>query len=58
MGKPFLTGYCALVTGEKDPRNLRLAFSIAKILILEFDIADNVQVRAARKLTAYLAYVH
>lgn len=44
MGRPFLTGYCALVTGEKDPRNLRLAFSIAKILILEFDIAENVQV--------------
>lgn len=44
MGKEFLKGYTTVVTGEKDPRNLRLAFSIAKVILVEFDIQDNVEV--------------
>lgn len=44
MGKRFVSDYCRLVTGEKDPRNLRLLFSIDRIVILEFDISDNVEV--------------
>lgn len=44
MGKDFLTGYCQLVTGEKDPRNLRLAFSIERVMLMEFDISENVEV--------------
>lgn len=44
MGKDFLTGYCQLVTGEKDPRNLRLAFSIERVLLVEFDITETVEV--------------
>lgn len=44
MGKDFLTGYCQLVTGEKDPRNLRLAFSIERVLLLEFDITETLEV--------------
>ena len=45
MGKDFISGYCQLVTGEKDPRNLRLAFSIERVMLVEFDINDNVEVR-------------
>lgn len=44
MGKEFITGYCKLVTGEKDPRNLRTAFSLARVILIEFDIAEHVEV--------------
>jgi DNA repair/transcription protein MET18/MMS19 len=30
--------------GEKDPRNLLLAFSLVKIIICEFDISQHVEV--------------
>ncbi|KAF8889317.1 ARM repeat-containing protein [Infundibulicybe gibba] len=32
MGSPFITGYIALAEGEKDPRNLLVAFAIARAL--------------------------
>ncbi|CAE6417929.1 unnamed protein product [Rhizoctonia solani] len=38
----FLPGYIKLAEGEKDPRNLLLAFNIARIIALEFDITDHV----------------
>ncbi|CAE6532510.1 unnamed protein product [Rhizoctonia solani] len=38
----FLPGYIKLAEGEKDPRNLMLAFNIARIIILEFDITNHV----------------
>ncbi|KAG8691244.1 hypothetical protein FRC11_005626 [Ceratobasidium sp. 423] len=38
----FLPGYIKLAEGEKDPRNLLLAFNIARIIILEFDITNHV----------------
>lgn len=43
MGTPFLKGYASLAEGEKDPRNLKLAFSIARVLLLEFDISECVE---------------
>jgi DNA repair/transcription protein MET18/MMS19 len=54
MGKKFVSDYCRLVTGEKDPRNLRLLFSIDRIVILEFDISENVEVRPAKNFCDYL----
>lgn len=45
MGKEFLSGYTALAEGEKDPRNLLIAFAIARVILIEFDIADHVEVR-------------
>lgn len=39
MGDRFLSGYIALVDGEKDPRNLMIAFAIARVLAIEFDIS-------------------
>ena len=44
MGKEFLVGYLKIADGEKDPRNLLLAFSIGRVLLIEFDISSHVQV--------------
>ena len=39
----FLNGYIALVDGEKDPRNLMVAFSMDRVLCIEFDISKYVE---------------
>lgn len=44
LGKEFVSGYCALVEGEKDPRNLMLSFSMARVILVEFDIMETVTV--------------
>ena len=45
MGDQFLSGYIALADGEKDPRNLMIAFAIARVLALEFDISSKFEAR-------------
>ena len=47
MGDRFLSGYITLVDGEKDPRNLMIAFAIARVLAIEFDISAKFEVRSA-----------
>jgi len=47
MGDRFLSGYFALADGEKDPRNLMIAFAIARVLALEFDISNKFEARFA-----------
>lgn len=47
MGDRFLSSYITLVDGEKDPRNLMIAFSIARVLAIEFDISAKFEVRFA-----------
>ena len=44
MGKEFLDGYISLADGEKDPRNLLVAFAIARVILIEFDISAHVEV--------------
>lgn len=44
MGEVFLKGYIMLVDGEKDPRNLMLAFSIDRVICIEFDISSQIEV--------------
>lgn len=44
MGDEFLSGYIALAEGEKDPRNLLIAFAIARVILIEFNISDHVEV--------------
>ncbi|KAH9930313.1 ARM repeat-containing protein [Fomitopsis serialis] len=39
----FLSGYISLAEGEKDPRNLCIAFAIDRVLLLEFDITAHVE---------------
>ncbi|GAA5820973.1 hypothetical protein JCM3770_006154 [Rhodotorula araucariae] len=43
LGREFIGGYCTLVEGEKDPRNLMISFSIIRVILLEFDIGKNVE---------------
>ncbi|OCH91496.1 ARM repeat-containing protein [Obba rivulosa] len=43
LGKEFFSGYIALAEGEKDPRNLLLAFAIDRVLLIEFDISAHVE---------------
>ena len=45
MNEEFLAGYINLAEGEKDPRNLLLAFAIDRVLLIEFDIKHHVEVR-------------
>jgi len=47
MGKEFLVGYLNIADGEKDPRNLLLAFSIGRVLLIEFDISSHVEVSSS-----------
>lgn len=44
MAKEFVSGYLNIADGEKDPRNLLLAFSINRVLLIEFDISSHVAV--------------
>ncbi|KAH7881782.1 ARM repeat-containing protein [Phlebopus sp. FC_14] len=43
MGDQFLAGYAALASGEKDPRNLLLAFAIARVILAEFHVEKHVE---------------
>ena len=45
MGDESLVGIVDLVSGERDPRNLMLIFSILRVLMVEWDISNNVEVR-------------
>ena len=58
MGPEFVSGYINLAEGEKDPRNLLLAFAIARVLLIEFDTAKHIEVRHSTHVTdqAYIMY--
>ncbi|KAL4925479.1 MET18/MMS19 family protein [Aspergillus undulatus] len=43
MGDISLVGTVDLMTGEKDPRNLMLVFSILKVIMMEWDISNHVE---------------
>ncbi|KAG2141268.1 ARM repeat-containing protein [Suillus clintonianus] len=43
MGNTFLAGYVNLAVGEKDPRNLMLAFAIARVVLVEFDTSSHTE---------------
>ncbi|KAF8159570.1 Dos2-interacting transcription regulator of RNA-Pol-II-domain-containing protein [Crassisporium funariophilum] len=43
MGKHFVGGYISLAEGEKDPRNLMVAFAIARVILIEFDVSEHVE---------------
>ena len=56
MGDEFISGYANLVDGEKDPRNLLLAFSIDRVICIEFDISRHVEVRPTWRLFIPITY--
>ncbi|KAJ7020638.1 ARM repeat-containing protein [Mycena alexandri] len=41
MKSAFIAPYITLAEGEKDPRNLLLAFAIARVILIEFDPAAS-----------------
>ncbi|PYI03874.1 DNA repair/transcription protein [Aspergillus sclerotiicarbonarius CBS 121057] len=43
MGDESLVGIVNLMTGEKDPRNLMLVFSILKVVMVEWDISNHAE---------------
>ncbi|KAF9531685.1 RNAPII transcription regulator C-terminal-domain-containing protein [Crepidotus variabilis] len=43
MNKTFLDGYIALADGEKDPRNLMVAFAITRVILIEFDTSTHTE---------------
>lgn len=52
MGSTFLAGYVNLAVGEKDPRNLMLAFAIALVVLVEFDALAHIEVSFVYMLSA------
>lgn len=46
MGTVSLLGITDLVSGEKDPRNLMIIFSLLKVVMVEWDISDHAEARA------------
>jgi hypothetical protein len=44
MGDISLLGVVDLMTGEKDPRNLMIVFSILKVVMVEWDISNHIEV--------------
>ena len=47
MGDNFIVGFTDLVSGEKDPRNLMIIFSMIKVVIVEWDIVRHIEVRGS-----------
>ncbi|KAJ5936245.1 hypothetical protein N7454_005543 [Penicillium verhagenii] len=43
MGDDSLMGIVDLMTGEKDPRNLMMVFSILKVVMVEWDITNHAE---------------
>ncbi|KAJ7899364.1 ARM repeat-containing protein [Mycena leptocephala] len=43
MKSDFITPYVSLADGEKDPRNLLVAFAIARVILIEFDPTDHIE---------------
>lgn len=50
MGDHSLVGIVDLMTGEKDPRNLMLVFSILKVVMVEWDISNHAEVNTVNPL--------
>ncbi|OQD69118.1 hypothetical protein PENPOL_c002G08369 [Penicillium polonicum] len=43
MGDISLLGVVDIMTGEKDPRNLMIVFSILKVVMVEWDISNHIE---------------
>ncbi|KAI9869021.1 MAG: hypothetical protein M1813_002844 [Trichoglossum hirsutum] len=44
IGGDFIVGITDLVSGEKDPRNLMVVFSMLKVVIVEWDIVRHTEI--------------
>lgn len=43
LGETFLVSFTDLVSGEKDPRNLMLVFSMLRVIMVEWEIANHLE---------------
>lgn len=53
MGDDSLVGIVDLMTGEKDPRNLMMVFSILKVVMVEWDITNHAEVGPADRFKSH-----
>ena len=53
LGKESLNGIVELVSGEKDPRNLMIIFSILKVVMVEWDVVGHAEVCTILLKTGY-----
>ena len=53
MGDEFIRGYVNLAEGEKDPRNLMLAFAIDRVLLIEFEVQKFIEVSSCMRLYTF-----
>ncbi len=44
LGDETITGIIEVVSGEKDPRNLMIIFSVLKVIMVEWDISNHAEV--------------
>lgn len=44
MGDETIVGIIDLISGEKDPRNLMIIFSILRVVMVEWDISRHAEV--------------
>lgn len=44
MGDETIIGIADVVSGEKDPRNLMIIFSILKVIMIEWNISNHAEV--------------
>lgn len=44
LGDETIVGITDLVSGEKDPRNLMIVFSILRVIMVEWDISGHAEV--------------
>lgn len=45
LGNESIVGITDLVSGEKDPRNLMVIFSVLKVVMVEWDTSGHAEVR-------------
>lgn len=51
MGDDFVASYIKVAEGEKDPRNLLMAFGIMRVILIEFDPYLHLEVSRASHWT-------
>ena len=57
LDKEFVVGVADFVSGEKDPKNLMILFSVLKAVMVEWDISDHAKVCLLNsKLHSYYLY--
>ena len=55
LGYESIVGITDLVSGEKDPRNLMVIFSVLKVVMVEWDISAHAEVCL---ITDWLGSIH